>query len=152
MTRFHVKVFLGLWAGSSLFIDWNSGPYSYRTSDPCMDGDGFPIFPYLGLGLLGDFQYYMYSICILEIFLYLQTSSVSNDVTKLGEWSVWNSWSPCSRTCGTGVATRTRTCHLPYKYVLIDFSEIFYAYMWESFSFCVTNCWPFLSDELQYFL
>ncbi|XP_069481281.1 ADAMTS-like protein 5 [Ambystoma mexicanum] len=26
------------------------------------------------------------------------------------EWSEWRSWSPCSRTCGGGVAVRTRQC------------------------------------------
>ncbi|XP_078539403.1 ADAMTS-like protein 5 [Lissotriton helveticus] len=26
------------------------------------------------------------------------------------EWSSWRSWSPCSRTCGGGVAVRTRQC------------------------------------------
>ncbi|XP_067829556.1 ADAMTS-like protein 5 [Heptranchias perlo] len=29
-----------------------------------------------------------------------------------GEWSPWQSWSPCSRTCGAGAATRIRRCSI----------------------------------------
>lgn len=45
-----------------------------------------------------------------------------NDVTQMasiladkidGEWSLWTSWSDCSKQCGTGEKTRTRLCDLP---------------------------------------
>ncbi|XP_067871717.1 ADAMTS-like protein 5 isoform X2 [Heterodontus francisci] len=29
-------------------------------------------------------------------------------------WSLWQSWSPCSRTCGRGAATRVRRCLIRY--------------------------------------
>lgn len=30
-----------------------------------------------------------------------------------GGWGAWSGWGPCSRTCGTGVAFRTRKCDNP---------------------------------------
>ena len=30
-----------------------------------------------------------------------------------GGWSEWTEWGPCSRTCGTGAAFRTRVCDNP---------------------------------------
>ncbi|XP_056379622.1 hemicentin-1 isoform X2 [Hyla sarda] len=30
-----------------------------------------------------------------------------------GSWSDWSPWEECSKTCGSGKKTRTRTCHIP---------------------------------------
>ena len=30
-----------------------------------------------------------------------------------GQWSEWNAWSACTKTCGGGKATRTRMCNNP---------------------------------------
>ncbi|TRY75344.1 hypothetical protein TCAL_15607, partial [Tigriopus californicus] len=30
-----------------------------------------------------------------------------------GNWAPWNSWSPCSATCGTGAQSRNRRCENP---------------------------------------
>lgn len=40
-------------------------------------------------------------------FLFLCFSTVP------GNWSSWGDWSPCSKTCGNGTITRTRTCDNP---------------------------------------
>ena len=34
-------------------------------------------------------------------------------VTVDGGWTQWSSWSSCSKTCGVGSSTRTRTCTNP---------------------------------------
>ena len=31
---------------------------------------------------------------------------------KFGTWGDWSAWSPCSRSCGTGVAIQSRECNL----------------------------------------
>ncbi|XP_077988582.1 ADAMTS-like protein 5 [Glandiceps talaboti] len=33
-------------------------------------------------------------------------------------WTTWIAWSPCSRSCGGGVSTRTRQCITRYRYTL----------------------------------
>lgn len=33
--------------------------------------------------------------------------------TVPGNWSSWGAWSPCSKTCGNGTVTRTRSCDNP---------------------------------------
>lgn len=30
-----------------------------------------------------------------------------------GSWSDWSPWEECSKTCGSGKKTRTRTCRVP---------------------------------------
>jgi Thrombospondin type 1 domain len=35
---------------------------------------------------------------------------MSNFAMHEGSWTFWSNWSPCSKSCGGGTTTRTRTC------------------------------------------
>lgn len=45
--------------------------------------------------------------CKIYIFPFPYFSTVP------GNWSSWGDWSPCSKTCGNGTVTRTRSCDNP---------------------------------------
>ncbi|KAM4747006.1 ADAMTS-like protein 5 [Rhinophrynus dorsalis] len=68
------------------------------------------------------------TVCVLWVFQIVPSSSQvqrtpfqrgfvnrygpehSPPLKESNEWSSWQSWSPCSRTCGAGAAMRTRQC------------------------------------------
>jgi len=35
---------------------------------------------------------------------------IFNILYLVGQWQAWRMWSACSKTCGHGIRTRTRTC------------------------------------------
>merc|ERR1712243_344793 len=41
------------------------------------------------------------------------TTSTTTDSIVNGGWGSWGSWSACSRTCGSGTQSRTRSCDSP---------------------------------------
>ena len=45
--------------------------------------------------------------------LQLINSIITLSILTVGceSWSSWSSWTGCSRTCGTGMRSRTRRCH-----------------------------------------
>lgn len=57
------------------------------------------------------FRCYMPDVCfaafVFKNFFFLFLPSVN------GRWSPWGEWCKCSKTCGTGIQTRKRTCSNP---------------------------------------
>ena len=47
-----------------------------------------------------------------------------SDVTIDGGWSAWNEWQACSKTCGTGVQFRYRSCTEPRSVIELDLMYI----------------------------
>jgi len=46
----------------------------------------------------------------IECHLLTPTGDISNKPCSKGYWSSWSEWGSCSKSCGSGTKTRTRTC------------------------------------------
>lgn len=53
------------------------------------------------------------SVSCIKVYSRTNTKLFANIHTVHGGWSTWTGWGSCSKTCGMGLQTKTRTCSNP---------------------------------------
>ncbi|XP_060709812.1 ADAMTS-like protein 5 isoform X1 [Hemiscyllium ocellatum] len=59
------------------------------------------------------------NVTVFGIIVHSQLLAVDHrrmELSSGSEWNLWQSWSPCSSTCGGGVATRVRRCLIRHPF------------------------------------